>query len=323
MKSLILFLALTVSFYEAGSWGFFAHRKINMLAVFLLPPEMLRFYKQHIDVITAHAVDPDKRRYAIKEEGPRHYIDLDHYGMAPYDSLPRNWNLAIEKYTEDTLQAYGIVPWWIQKMHYRLTEAFKAKDPYRILKVSAELGHYIADAHVPLHTSSNHNGQLTGQQGIHGFWESRLPELLAEKEWDFFLTPATYLKDPLQFIWERVLESAAATDSVLSLEKKLSAQFSPDRKYAFEERNGLLVRNYSTAYSNAYNRLLNHMPEKRMQLAVFSVASFWYTAWVNAGQPTLEATAGRELPVLERMQLESLDSAWRAGRISGKSCENP
>jgi hypothetical protein len=31
-----------------------------------------------------------------------------------------------------------------------------------------------------------HNGQFTDQKGIHGFWESRIPELLAEKDWDFF-----------------------------------------------------------------------------------------------------------------------------------------
>jgi hypothetical protein len=28
----------------------------------------------------------------------------------------------------------------------------------------ADLGHYIADAHMPLHTSDNHDGQLTDQR---------------------------------------------------------------------------------------------------------------------------------------------------------------
>jgi hypothetical protein len=99
--------------------------------------------------------------------------------------LPRGWNEAAAKYTEDTLVKYGIVPWWIQTMHRRLTAAFKEKDGAKILKLSADIGHYIGDAHVPLHASSNHNGQHTGQHGIHGFWESRVPELLAEKEWIF------------------------------------------------------------------------------------------------------------------------------------------
>lgn len=146
---------------------------------------MILLYKPNVDFLTEHAVDPDKRRYAVPEEGPRHYIDLDKYGQYPYDSLPRNWNEAVKKYTADSLQKHGIVPWWVQTMLFRLTQAIKDKDQARILKLSAEIGHYISDAHVPLHASSNHNGQYTNQRGIHGFWESRVPELLAEKHWDF------------------------------------------------------------------------------------------------------------------------------------------
>ena len=68
------------------AWGFWGHKRINRMAVFSLPPEMVTFYKKNIEFITEHAVDPDKRRYAIKEEAPRHYIDLDHYGANPFDT---------------------------------------------------------------------------------------------------------------------------------------------------------------------------------------------------------------------------------------------
>ena len=100
------------------------------------------------------------------------------------------------------------------------------------------MGHYIADAHVPLHASSNHNGQNTNQKGIHGFWESRIPELLADKEFDFFIGKAQYITNPGAFIWDRVLESALAADSVLKFEKELSVQFPGDKKFGFEKRNG-------------------------------------------------------------------------------------
>jgi hypothetical protein len=192
MRKLPLVVILLLLYHNCFCWGFYAHRKINYFAVFLLPPEMMVLYKPHIDFLEEHAVDPDKRRYAIAEEGPRHYIDIDHYGSYPYDSLPRKWNDAVARYSEDTLQAYGIVPWWLQIMIYRLTDAFKEKNQSKILKLSAEIGHYIADSHVPLHASTNHNGQYTDQKGIHGFWESRIPELLAEKEWDFFIGKAEY-----------------------------------------------------------------------------------------------------------------------------------
>jgi len=99
--------------------------------------------------------------------------------------------------------------------------------------MSAGIGHYIADAHVPLHASSNHNGQLTNQQGIDGFWESRIPELLADKEWDFFIGKAEYISNTHDFIWKRVLESAAEADTVLRYEKELSEKFPGDQKFAF------------------------------------------------------------------------------------------
>jgi hypothetical protein len=186
---------------------------------------MLVFYKPNAGFLTEHAVDPDKRRYAVVEEAPRHYIDMDRYGLYPFDSIPRRWDKAVEKYSEDSLNKHGIVPWWIQVMKGRLTKAFRENDAPRILKLSAEIGHYLADAHVPLHTSSNHNGQYTGQKGIHGFWESRIPELLADKSWDFFIGKASYISDPLDFTWKRILESAAACDSVLKMEKDTHPSF--------------------------------------------------------------------------------------------------
>lgn len=312
MKKISAIILLLLCSQACFCWGFYGHRKINQYAVFLLPPEMLILYKPHIGFLEEHAVDPDKRRYAVAGEGPRHFIDIDHYGQPPYDTLPRKWNDAVAKFSEDTLNKYGIVPWWLQTMLYRLTNAFKEKNQSRIIKLSAEIGHYIADAHVPLHATKNHNGQYTGQKGIHGFWESRIPELFAEKEWDFFIGKAHYIKNPTSFIWDRVLESAAAADTVLKFEKELSRQVSPDQRYAFEDRNGQLVRQYSSFYSKAYNDKLRGMVERRMRQSIFAVASFWYTAWVNAGQPDLTKLTQTEFSPEELKEFENLNNAWKS-----------
>ena len=282
---------------------------------------MMVLYKSNIDFITEHAVDPDKRRYAVAAEGPRHYIDIDHYGSYPYDALPRKWNDAVAKFSEDSLNEYGIVPWWVQTMLSRLTSAFKEKNQAKILKLSAEIGHYIADAHVPLHASSNHNGQNTDQKGIHGFWESRIPELLAEKEWDFFIGKAEFIKTPGDFIWQRVLESAAASDTVLKYEKDLTKQFPADQKYSFENRNGITIRQYSSAFSNAYNEKLHGMIERRMRQAIYAVASFWYTAWVNAGQPDLSHLSNKDFSATDIKEFESLNNSWKNSSIKGREDE--
>ena len=320
-KNFLLFCLLILIGKQSFCWGFFAHKKINYQAVFLLPPEMLVLYKSQIDFLAEHAVDPDKRRYAIPEEGPRHFIDIDHYGKYPYSELPRKWTDAVAKFSEDSLKAYGIVPWWVQTMLQRLTTAFKEKNQAKILKLSAEIGHYIADAHVPLHASQNHNGQLTNQKGIHGFWESRVPELLADKEWDFFIGKADYIKNPGEFIWQRVLESAAAADTVLLFERELNNNFSPDQKFGFEDRNGVTVRQYSSAYSIAYNTKLDGMIERRMRQSIYAIASFWYTAWVNAGQPDLKQLSNKELSAEDQKEFEELNNAWKNKTIKGREHE--
>ena len=315
MKSALRYLLLSgillLAYLPSYCWGFYAHQKINYYAVFLLPPEMMLMYKPNINFISEHAIDPDKRRYGVPDEGPRHYIDIDRYGKYPYEALPHKWTEAVAKFTEDTLKAHGIVPWHVQIMLGRLTAAFKEKNFSRIMKNSAEIGHYISDAHVPLHASSNHNGQLTNQKGIHGFWESRVPELLAEKEFDFFIGKAIYIKEPGDFIWDRVLESAKAADSVLSFEKELSRSFSDDQKYSFEERNGKVIRQYSSAFTIAFNKKLDGMIERRMRQSIFAISSFWYTAWVNAGQPDLKSLVKQQFSEAEIKEFDNLNQSWK------------
>ncbi|ACU58638.1 zinc dependent phospholipase C family protein [Chitinophaga pinensis] len=287
MHHIFLAFCLHVITIPVYGWGFFAHQRINRLAVFSLPPEMLVFYKPNIEYLSTHATDADKRRYIIPEEGPRHYIDIDHYGQAPFAALPRSWEEALLKYTADTLQTYGILPWYLTQMLSRLTQAFKDKDPDRIMRLSADIGHYAGDAHVPLHACSNHNGQRTGQQGIHGLWESRIPELMADKTFQYLSAKAYYIKDINAYTWQIVLESAAAADTVLQQEKLVSDRFPSGRKFAYEKRNGKLIRNYATAYAKAYHGALGDMIERRMSAAISATANYWYTAWINAGMPVL------------------------------------
>jgi len=222
----------------------------------------------------------------MENEAPRHYIDLDVYGDSAVDQLPRYWRDAIEKYGEDSLMVYGIVPWHIAAVKHWLTQAFLNQDAEAILRLSADLGHYVGDANVPLHTTENYNGQLTGQYGIHGFWESRLPELFFE-EYDLFVGKAEYEINPQLRAWKAVKGAHLALDSVLHFEKELTEKFEASKKYAFEERGQTLVRVYSFNYSRAYHRKLNGMVERQLRKAIKMTADLWYTAWVDGGQPNL------------------------------------
>ena len=87
--------------------------------------------------------------------------------------------------------------------------------------------------------------------------------------------------------------------------------FPADQKYAFEERNGIIMRQYSSWFTIAYNNKLNGMIERRMRLSVYSVASFWYTAWINAGQPDLSKLSNKEFSPEELENYTELNNAWK------------
>ncbi|MBK0382669.1 S1/P1 Nuclease [Pedobacter sp. SD-b] len=300
-----------------SSWGFFAHMRINRLAVFTLPGDLIGFYKSNINYITEHAVDPDKRRYADSLEAPRHYLDADHYGKEPFKVIPRNWKEAAAKLSEDTLYAYGIVPWQIQRTYTKLVYAFKNRDSILILKYSDNLGHYIADAHVPLHTSENYNGQMTNQVGIHGLWESRLPELFAD-DYDYFVGKAKYINDPLNKAWDIVEHTNTMLDSTLTIEKNLSKSFPADRKYTFNERNNRVIKEYSIAYAKAYHDALNGMVERQMRSSILDVGSFWYSAWVDAGQPDMKNLIKETITLEEKKKTEKEEQLYLKGKALGR-----
>lgn len=289
MTKILIFCTFNLFFLnisECLAWGFFAHRKINEQAVYILPSEISGFYRQNMHLIIKNAVLPDKRRFINPSEAPRHYIDIDHYGDSAVYNMPMIWKKAIEKYTEDTLKAYGIAPWHISLLKYQLTEAFREQCFEDIIRISTDLGHYVADINVPLHTTENYNGQLTGQKGIHAFWESRLPELFFE-EYNLFGLEAEYIMNTPELLRKHLIRAHLAMDSVLKFERILSAKYEEDKKYEFERKGKGIVKAYSRDYSREYHDMLNGMVERQMRAAIFMLASIWYTSWVDAGQPNL------------------------------------
>jgi hypothetical protein len=278
-----LIFPLAFSHSSPPPWGFFAHQEINHMAVYTLPPSMIGFYKKNISFISNHASDPDKRKRMDAEEAQRHFMDMEFYSS---DSVPQRWADALLKYGKDSLKIHGILPWHIEHTYYKLCKAFQEEDAKQILHYSSELGHYVGDAHVPLHATRNYNGQFTHQEGIHAFWESRVPELLSGS-YDYFVGRATYLEKIRPPIWNAIAFSYQEKDSVLNLEAELNRQFPGDEKYSLETKGNTLLKMYSEAYTKAYAARLNGMVEKRMVESIRLVGSLWYTAWVNSGQPDL------------------------------------
>ena len=234
-----------------------------------------------------HAVDADKRKRMVSKEAPRHYVDLDASALACLDSLgPSPWfSSAVQACNEDTLWAYGVLPWNIEWAYRRLVDAMVEGCADDVLRAASDLGHYVADAHVPLHTSVNYNGQLTGQEGIHGLWETRLPELFGD---GYFLAvpPPVVVKDVGQWAWRTVRESHAAVDSVLDFERSLVEGWTGDLVVR-EQRGRVMQLQRVRPWCQVYHDALDGMVERRWRTSIHGVASLWTTAWVEAGQPDL------------------------------------
>lgn len=187
----------------------------------------------------------------------------------------------------DSFTIHGIVPYIIEQQFDKLVRAFKKGEKNEIINVAADLGHYIADAHVPLHACSNYNGQKTDQYGIHAFWESRIPELFADSQYDFLVGKAVYVKDVRRFAWETIRESGALADSVLAIEAALKSFYPRDEQMCFDQRLGQTVWIQCRDYAATFQDKMQGMVENRMRKAIQSVGSLWYSAWVEAGSPTL------------------------------------
>ncbi len=303
----IIFLLLP---NNLAPFGFHAHRIINRKAVFTLPPELLPLYRKHIEYITERSIDPDRRAHAIPNEAPRHYIDIDYYGDNPFEIVPRDWEEAEKKFSKDTLIKYGVIPWHINEVMNRLTNAFKSKNIDMILYNSAHIGHYIADACTPLHTTLYYNGRTDKQKGIHALWESRLPELFADN-YDYFVGRAEYIESPLDKAWELIKISHKKVEDIFLIYDKLYNNMPSDLIYSHEMRGQSYTRPYSGDFSEAFHENMNGMVEKQMRLAVKTVGSYWYTAWINAGQPDLMKLVEKEVSDKHKKELKSKKDKWK------------
>jgi hypothetical protein len=303
------------------SWGIVGHERINRAAVMALPKPLQTFFYNHIDFITQESTVPDLRKSILndKAEGPRHYFDMENFGSV--DSFPKTMEVAKKKYDEKFLSKNGTLPWYIQEMMGKLTKAFKEKRKNEILFIAAELGHYIGDAHMPLHTSDNYDGQNTNQKGIHSLWESRLPELFV-KNYKLNADEGKYIENVDQATWDIIFDTHSLVVPLLAADEKLRTTTPENKMYVVDDA-GTIVKNkyngvlYSDDYATKFHQELNGMVENQMKKAITATASFWYTAWVNAGKPDLSNLDTEALTKRNKKGLKQDSKLFRKGVLFG------
>ena len=287
----LFFLASVIFSPSLMGWGFAAHRKIVDVAIHHVPEPLHSFLKLNREWLVEHALDADLRKHSVIGEAEKHYIDLDEFGASDSLSIcmpPPNWKDAVATFGEAELRERGIGPWNVKWQFKNLIDAFEAQDKNRILRSTVDLAHYLADLHVPLHTSKNYDGALTEQIGIHALWETQVPE---SKMDEFSLvnleTVQHWNPQCANSIWQVVKESHMCLDIVFKAEKEAMNEIGENQAFSFCTRGRVRQKMRSDAFVELYYDKLKGQVEQRMAKSIQACSIYWYSAWVMAGQPPL------------------------------------
>jgi hypothetical protein len=280
--------AIVLTPAQGYAWGFEAHRFILEKAIGILPPEIRPFFERYRVAIVEHSIDPDLWRTVgwDAEEGPRHFLDMDAYGPHPFKDLPREYDAAVKRYGAEFVKKNGLLPWRAGEMHGKLVEAFTLKQAYsreNIKLFSSVIGHYLSDAHVPFHAALNHDGQLTGQWGIHSRFESELFERYRDKL-QIPVKPLVKIGNMRDFAFDTLVNSFTHVQTILDADKTAVA--------------GREV--YDDAYFAMMFDKLKPVLEDRLAQSVTAVASAIAAAWEEAGKPALPPDQPRTLRKVRR-----------------------
>lgn len=265
-----LSLFATLPCDNAIAWGPGPHRLINNWAIQTLPQELRIFFEANRQFMSDHANDPDEWMKKDRYERMRHYIYLDKYGLFPYLNLPHYYRRAVEQYGSGRINRDGVLPWQIGEYSLRLTRALKVNDWEDAKLDAAALAHYVADAHNPLNTTQNYDGQLTAQKGL----EDRFGRGLVDRFSSFFILrpdDAIKIDDPTEYAFQAVLESHSWLDRIILMDQR-----------SLEGLPG-----YTDEYFDRFYSQVGSIITREISLAAHDAGSYWYTAWLNAGKPAL------------------------------------
>jgi len=265
----ILFVWLAAS-GTALAWGPSAHRLVNNWAIETLPPEIRAFFESNRQFLIEHANDPDEWMKTDRYERKRHYLYLDKYGIFPYLDLPHSFQRAGERFGAGRINRDGVLPWQIGEYSLRLTNSLKSQNWNEARLNAAVLAHYVADARDPLHTTSNYDGQLTGQTGL----ATRFGVTLIDRYQGFFISrpiAAVKIDDPTEYAFRAVLEANTWVNQIVLFDRQAVEAF----------------RDFNDDYFDRFYSQAGSIVVREINAAAHDAGSYWYTAWLNAGRPAL------------------------------------
>lgn len=304
LAALFLTALVVVPLY---GWGISGHHLVTYNAVELLPAGLKGFFEANLASIEAFSNEPDLLSARDAAEGPNHYFDLDAFDSPPFEKIPSDEKAFVEKFGRDALKK-GRLPWAVGERYRALVDAFAKKDLQRTLKEAGYLSHYAADSTMPLHSTVNYKGQLSGNvifkedspaRHVHVRFEigmidahlGKLQKALSKRE-----LKARPVSDPSGLTMKTLKASYPLANDILKADRALLAPGQP------------LTGEY---YSGLYEKT-GHIAEEGLAEAVELVASYWISAWKEAGSPRFPA----DEVVLSKPPAEALSTTGRGDKKS-------
>jgi hypothetical protein len=228
-------------------------------------------FESWVNFLADHASDADDRKDIDPDESPRHYIDIDNYPAFVYSGrIPQTLDSVVNYYGHAFVYDQGILPWATKTTFDSLQNCLQRGNFEKAKIFAADLGHYVGDGYMPLHITRNYNGQYTGNDGIHSRYESTIINAYVNQI-NYTGDSVEVIDDVNQYIFNYLYANYLYVDSVLMADnyaKSFGSTNSQAYKQALWNKTGLFTTRLFKQASHTLTELI-------------------YTAWVNAGSPSL------------------------------------
>lgn len=270
---------LFVLLITLGSWGEKAHRKINSSCVEYFPKELQQL-KVWAPILAEHGSDADFRKKNDKNEFVKHFIDIDIFDeFNTSNKIVEDFDALCNKYGKAMVIKNGTLPWVTDSTYKALVLNFKHKNWEQAVLTAADLGHYVGDGFMPLHITVNYNGQLSDQTGIHRRYEETMIDKYID-EISFKTSAINKVADVKSTIFRNLYNNHSYVSTLLQADSGAYGQA------------GL---QYDETYYESLWKETSLFTTWLLQESSRTLASFIYSAWLEAGKPEIPISNGEIL----------------------------
>jgi len=329
MASLVAVLMSETSY----AWGERGHDLITRVAVqhlrelsddndrlmrpFLLRDHMLGHLSNTPDIVWRANYMSDEARAA---NAPTHYINLEKVitGVKKWNDFPRDFReyRALCESKDRTTDDVGTAPWRVLQLYKLVVRELTSLDQKpddlkedhinRALTYAGLMAHFVGDLANPHHTTANYDGQLTGNKGLHAYFESQvvaelsfeLPKKILAQAGKRRLWLTEYSarerddinNDPQKLVWALVADSHRQVEHLT----KLDNRYSIVKKSATDtDDSDLAVRKSAEKTAKHYEKFA----VQRLAIGADALAKLWQLAWNDAGSPNMSDFRSYDYPV--------------------------